>query len=129
MYVKRDFKADYMHILFCSDVKEERYSYMHNNNEIGQIHVYLENGRMNIDLFEVNPMFRGKGWGTKMVASIFAEFPAVKQIWAMAEEAVLDGFWRKQDGFRFRGEGHDEQEGYLWFEINQPENHIKELIV
>ena len=128
MYVKQDFNADYMHLLFCSDVKEERYSYMENGQEIGQIHVYKEKERMYIDLFEVNPMFQGKGWGTKMVSSIFEAFPAIKLIWAMAEEEVMAGFWRKQAGFRFKGEGHDEQEGYFWFEINHPENYAKELI-
>lgn len=35
------------------------------------------------------------------------------------KKEVFDGFWKKQKGFKYTGEGHDETEGYLYFEITR----------
>lgn len=99
--------------------KEERYAYMDNENEIGKIHVYVNENSMYIDYFEINEQHRLKGWGNKMVKEIFSHFPQVNKIWGLSEEKIMDNFWAKQKGFHFVGEGHDEYEGYLIFEINK----------
>jgi GNAT superfamily N-acetyltransferase len=129
MFINQNFKADYMHILFAgTNVFEERYTFADGDKQIGEMHIYLDGESMYIDHFEIKSEHRGKGWGTKMVSAIFPHFKDVKTIWAMAEEQVLDEFWSKQKGFTFRGEGHDEQEGYFWFEINHPDSKIEMVL-
>lgn len=118
--VDQQFKANYMHILFAgTDITEKRYTFMEGDDKIGEMHVYIEGSSMYIDHFEIKEMFRGAGWGTKIVEEMFNHFIHLERIWAMAKESVLDSFWSKQKGFNFIGEGHDEQEGYFWFEVNK----------
>ncbi|PFJ24187.1 N-acetyltransferase [Bacillus thuringiensis] len=118
MLKKVNYQSTGIHLL--ADGKEERYTYIDNENEIGKVHLYISEQSLFIDLFEVFEPYRRKGLGTKFITELFSYFPQINKIWGTSTEETLDNFWYKQNGFHFTGEGQDEYEGYFFFEIHKP---------
>lgn len=105
--------------LFASG-KEEKYAYFSNGKEIGNLYVFIDNNSLYIDLLEVKEQYQKQGFGTSIVQALFTHFPQIDIVWGLSSESIMEGFWSKQQGFQFFGEGHDEMEGYLIFEITKP---------
>ena len=118
MFKQLPYEFEGVHLL--APGKEERYSYLDNGNEIGTIHLYMDNNSLYIDLLEVKEHHQKQGFGTRIVQALFTHFPQIDTVWGLSSESIMEGFWSKQQGFRFVGEGHDEMEGYLIFEITKP---------
>lgn len=97
----------------------EKYNIVINNYVVGTLSI-VNNGDecLYVDYLCIYEEHRGKGYGTQAVNGLFTDFSQeVQRLNGMAVEEVLEGFWTKQKGFKYAGEGHDETEGYLYFDI------------
>lgn len=117
MFINLNHHFNGVHMLV--DGKEERYAYVSDEMDIGNIHVIVHEDSLYIDFLEIKEPYRKKGLGTKVIQEMFTYFTNINRLWGLCEEDLLDGFWSKQQGFRFVGEQNDEYEGYFIFELNK----------
>lgn len=119
MLVDQKYKPEAPHVLFVgTDIEEKRYTYIEENEELGEIYFFpTRDKEIYIDFLSVKEAQQRKGIGTRMIKEFRTQFPNVQNIWGYATEEVLEGFWEKQPGYQFFGEGHGEHEGYYIFEL------------
>ena len=97
----------------------EKYNIVIDDHIVGTIDI-VNNGDecLYVDHLYIYEEHRKKNYGTQAVHGLFTKFPQeVKRLIGMATDGVLEGFWEKQKGYRYAGEGHDETEGFFYFDI------------
>lgn len=109
------------HIFFVgSDIKEKRYTFVENDEKLGEVFFFpVDDKEIYIDSLTVFENHQRNGVGTRMVEELAVQFPNLKKITGFATKEILEGFWAKQPGYQFNGEGSDQQEGYYWFLIRK----------
>ena len=117
MFIKQEYQPIQFHLL--AEGPQEKYIYEDNGNAIAKLNLHLNGQSLYIANLDVQEQHQRKGWGTKIVSELFEAFPQITLLHGNAEKDVMENFWSKQKGFRFAGEGHDELEGGLFFEIHK----------